>query len=555
MGYMNEPRGLNPDEIEVRGNSVAGHLVEARRGLRLWIQERVRNVPWWMVSVAFHLVVLLIFAAIMMANPSKSEPTVITVIRPHVQDLPKIEVRKPDDKISHQPLKREKTISEEPLLWTIEEESERSETDDDEKSNKAKGESPEFLTNKDLNRQNLSDAIGIGPGGPGKYGGSESGDRLTRKTGTSPAIQLRVKSALIWLARHQSPDGSWGARFFQNQCQDARCQGAGNPSINVGLTGLSLLAFTGAAYTPGSKDVVYIDESNEAITYGEVVRKAAFYLKHIQGQNGALGQPHQGKFMYNHAIATYALADLVVLMKEKYERASDAIFKNPARMAIDFLLQSQNPGKAWRYTPNCGDNDVSITGWCAMALKAAEEAGWEIKDKVWDGIKSHLDEVTDLAYGQVGYTSKGGVSVLGHEQTAFNRGQLYTPPSLTAVGIMMRIFMSGKRKDTVIRNGAGLLTSNLPVWDTTQRGKIDYYYWFYSSYALNQYDGPKGSAWTIWNKSMKDVLSKHQRADGCAAGSWDPIDRWSGEGGRVYATAINALTLEVYYRLRIIAGK
>jgi hypothetical protein len=32
------------------------------------------------------------------------------------------------------------------------------------------------------------------------------------------------------------------------------------------------------------------------------------------------------------------------------------------------------------------------------------------------------------------------------------------------------------------------------------------------------------------------------------------VDRWGFEGGRVYATAINALTLEVYYRYGNVFG-
>ena len=37
--------------------------------------------------------------------------------------------------------------------------------------------------------------------------------------------------------------------------------------------------------------------------------------------------------------------------------------------------------------------------------------------------------------------------------------------------------------------------------------------------------------------------------DGCRNGSWDPDqERWGADGGRVYATAINALTLEIFYR-------
>lgn len=42
---------------------------------------------------------------------------------------------------------------------------------------------------------------------------------------------------------------------------------------------------------------------------------------------------------------------------------------------------------------------------------------------------------------------------------------------------------------------------------------------------------------------------------GCAADSWEPVDRWGGEGGRVYATAINALTLETATRYRGVPGR
>jgi hypothetical protein len=41
---------------------------------------------------------------------------------------------------------------------------------------------------------------------------------------------------------------------------------------------------------------------------------------------------------------------------------------------------------------------------------------------------------------------------------------------------------------------------------------------------------------------------RHQRTDGDERGSWDPVDSWGAEGGRVYATALLTLSLEVYYR-------
>jgi hypothetical protein len=48
---------------------------------------------------------------------------------------------------------------------------------------------------------------------------------------------------------------------------------------------------------------------------------------------------------------------------------------------------------------------------------------------------------------------------------------------------------------------------------------------------------------------MRDLLIKKQKRNGHEDGSWDPETRWMGNpGGRIYATAINALNLEVYYR-------
>ena len=82
------------------------------------------------------------------------------------------------------------------------------------------------------------------------------------------------------------------------------------------------------------------------------------------------------------------------------------------------------------------------------------------------------------------------------------------------------------------------------------------YYWYYASLALFQYDGPSGNVWKQWNEPMKDALVKNQQtpSSGCKNGSWEPVGRWCGEGGRVYATAINALTLEVYYRYANVFG-
>jgi hypothetical protein len=47
---------------------------------------------------------------------------------------------------------------------------------------------------------------------------------------------------------------------------------------------------------------------------------------------------------------------------------------------------------------------------------------------------------------------------------------------------------------------------------------------------------------------MRDMLVSSQETRGTLAGSWKPVDAREKPGGRVYATALRVLMLEVYYR-------
>ncbi len=86
-----------------------------------------------------------------------------------------------------------------------------------------------------------------------------------------------------------------------------------------------------------------------------------------------------------------------------------------------------------------------------------------------------------------------------------------------------------------------------PRWDPND-GSIDFCYWYFGTLALREIGG---DAWTKWQRALLDAVLPNQRTDGepCdVLGSWDPIDAWGDEGGRVYATAMLALTLEAPYR-------
>ena len=78
------------------------------------------------------------------------------------------------------------------------------------------------------------------------------------------------------------------------------------------------------------------------------------------------------------------------------------------------------------------------------------------------------------------------------------------------------------------------------------------YYWYYGTLTVFQVGG---EPWKKWNASLRDMLCENQRRGGPmdgssndVDGSWDPVCTWASRGGRVYSTAMGALSLEVYYR-------
>jgi hypothetical protein len=79
------------------------------------------------------------------------------------------------------------------------------------------------------------------------------------------------------------------------------------------------------------------------------------------------------------------------------------------------------------------------------------------------------------------------------------------------------------------------------------------YTWYYATLASFHAGGPQ---WEAWNRQLQAaILPLQHRSGGPLDGSWDPDRVWGGHGGRVYATALAALTLEVYYRYRPLHGQ
>jgi hypothetical protein len=494
------------------------------------LYDTLRSAPWWLASTGVHAVGLLVLSALAggeSAAAQTRDAVSAAMAAPEVPLDPDVEL--PPEFLRTDPIDEKDVIVDEIFdddnrLDDVEEKA--SEDDDvssvDPRVTSSEGRGP-------FEGPGQNGTMGVGPGaGHDPFGRAKR--RALVITGGSEVIPA-ADAGLIWLRNHQSPGGYWDCDGFESMCSKNKCGGPGGPLFDPGVTGLAILPFLGCG------------ETHKSPRYGRVVRNGLKYLKGIQDAEGCFGSRTSNHFTYNHAIAALA-------MVEAYGMTQSPLFKSSAQNAVNFIHACRNPYQAWRYGVRPQDNDTSVTGWMVMALKSAVLSQLDVDPEAFDGARLFLDKVTEPEYGRAGYTLRGNGPA--RPQELMDRFPMDKSESLTAVAVLARIFCGATKDDESVRKGADLMSRLPPQWDEAA-GTIDFYYWYYGTLAMYQLGG---KPWERWNDAMTGSLVKHQRLDksDCRYGSWDPIDPWAADGGRVYATAINTLSLEVYYRYDRVAG-
>lgn len=342
--------------------------------------------------------------------------------------------------------------------------------------------------------------------------------------GGNEATERAVAAGLAYLASTQARDGHWGS-------EDDFHDKYGH--VSVGKTGLALLAFLGAGHLPDGRS-----------EHAAVARRARDFLLQVQDDDtGHFGYSAS----YSHAIATYALAECHAL-------TGDARLRRPLERAVAWIVQHQDRSRDPRrsggwgyYYPDGRIYDrwprTSVTVWQVMALESAQLGGLTVERRVFNDAARFLRRARDA----------GGNSFTYSEDPERLRSVYPVLPGSTPAGLFALSLLGEDISGPAYREHVAFVVQRLPdryeqarTRDFVHRAAGNLYFWYYGTLALFRHGGPE---WQQWNEALQETLLPAQLGDG----SWAPISLYADYAGddnrdRSYTTALNVLTLEVYYR-------
>ena len=314
-------------------------------------------------------------------------------------------------------------------------------------------------------------------------------------------LDVSVARGTEYLARLQNPDGSFGAGEFK-----------------VAVSGLSVMAFLACGHTPG------------AGRHGLVVRAGVDYLLAQSQPDGYYGKSHD-KGMYDQGIVTLALAEAYgVEPDEARRRRMHAELTRAVKVILDAQAvekPEQHVG-GWRYQRDARDSDLSLSGWNALALRAARDAGIDVPREAVQkavGFVLRCYNANDKAFsyqpggaGQIGPTGIGLLGLYLLDGAGAAPAGVTGPPARPELA------------------AAGQYLATHPVNDATP---FRYYAMYYVTQAAHH---AGGETWEAVFKATSAKLLTSQAKDG----SWPKTDQ---EPGEAYAASMAILTLTVPYGL------
>ena len=297
-----------------------------------------------------------------------------------------------------------------------------------------------------------------------------------------------IRRALEFIRSEQRPDGSVGDR------------------TRTALTSMAVMAHLAAGTTPDDPE------------HGAWMQRSLRYVLGQQDANGYYGQ-QDGSRMYGHGITALMLAealgmthdeDLEERLRTSLERAI-AVTVNAAR-----VQKSEQHRGGWRYQPNEGSSDLSLSGWQLMSLHATQQVGITVPEEV---IKNAVDYAKRLTTedGKVGYESRG-----------------QDHPALRGLSLLS-LMVGGKHDAPEIPRVVGRIQADPISW----QGNWFFYRTYYDAVGMAR---AAPEQWEAYGQRLEKLLVEHQNQDG----SWNaPPGGNENDQGKVYMTSLAVLALTV----------
>ena len=293
------------------------------------------------------------------------------------------------------------------------------------------------------------------------------------------------------------------------------------------------------AFAPAIESLVMAAlDSDRSGAHQEVIEKE--YLPWLKNQfhevpmvqwNGQTvsGLTRAGSPMYCNAITTLALAEMA-----PRSPAAKALAEQGANFILAAQLTDRRPAAwrailktnpsfgGWRYTANAADADLSVSGWCVIALNACAAA-----DIQPDGMRESLQDAvgfvkkTRTKDGFAYYAGGGGGAATIRDAIGALVFQLYGEHSRewdAAVGSLDHHLFAGTQADDI---------EDFPL--------------YYAYYATRLHYLRGSDAWEAWRMSAMRQLVKLQRPDG----SWGTYHQEVDAGTQRYPTALAILILRM----------
>jgi hypothetical protein len=326
-----------------------------------------------------------------------------------------------------------------------------------------------------------------------------------------PGVGRAVQKALSFLAERLASDDSF-AKETRN--------------LNA-VAGLAGMAFLSAGHMPREGP------------YGDLVNRCIDFILATpeEGPCGGAAKGWLGRTdtdqMYGHGIATLFLSQVSGMVDPERQKKIDVLLPKALKVILtaQAVQKEERFAGGWRYKPDSPDSDLSVSGWCLMALRSARLNGAPVPA---EAIKKAIEFVNRCQTGS-GFAYQP------------QPGQANPSLPMSAVGLLCRE-LGGHHDDAINRRCGDYVAGSLQR-DFT-RGQYRAYTVYYATHGLFQLGGRRWEQFAL--RLYKDLIM-HQRDDpghGPMDGSWQ--GSYDGAGrrhGPVYETSMYVLSLTVSYRL------